>query len=532
LIQALRDILLDSHSLPFLFVGSGISSRYKSVKNWSGLLKHFSSLIDDSEYTYEKYLNKARQQLILQGIELTKNNLFTKIADLIEIDFNNKWFDDPTFAESRSKYKKEIEEGVTPFKLEVSNYFKETINNAIPSKYTKEVDLLKEIGKKSISGIITTNYDMFLESLFPDYNVYIGQEELLFSVTHGINEIYKIHGCCSNPSSIVINSSDYNNFSKKNAYLAAKLMTIFVEHPIIFLGYSLEDENIQGIIKSIVDCLSEDKLNQLRNRLIFVEWKEERTNIEIVPHSRDFGSGKIISLTKIETDSFEELFYTLLENKTRYSTKLIRKIKKDIYHLTLTSEPSANLVVLPITDEQIEKENIDVVIGFGLVEFGKQGYRGITAEQIFLDIVFDNYNFNHELLVKETLPTLLKQVAYSLPVFKYIRGFDQEQLPEELRQFKDYSFEGKFVTNTARKNREKYNFKNIDDVLRYEPNNLSRQVRFLQTLTEDQIEIQPLEEFLKKTLIQYPDLLAGRNCEAKSGIKKMIRVLDFLKYKQ
>ena len=74
--------------------------------------------------------------------------------------------------------------------------------------------------------------------MFQDYKVFIGQEQLVFSSIQEIAEIYKIHGCISNPDSLIINESDYSNFYSKGKYLAAKLMTIFMEYPIIFVGYS------------------------------------------------------------------------------------------------------------------------------------------------------------------------------------------------------------------------------------------------------------------------------------------------------
>jgi hypothetical protein len=140
------------------------------------------------------------------------------------------------------------------------------------NRHDLEIEALKNV---VIEGIITTNWDTLLEQVFPDqFQKYIGQKELLFSTTQEVGEIYKIHGCCTDPDSLVLTDSDYRNFHKNNPYLAAKLLTIFIEHPVIFIGYSMSDENIQEILTSIT-CLSREHLDKLQDRLIFLQRKNE-----------------------------------------------------------------------------------------------------------------------------------------------------------------------------------------------------------------------------------------------------------------
>ena len=63
-------------------------------------------------------------------------------------------------------------------------------------------------------AVITTNYDKFLELIFPEYQPVIGQsiiqgKQVLFG------EIFKIHGCTSDYNSLVFTQSDYDEFIRK-----------------------------------------------------------------------------------------------------------------------------------------------------------------------------------------------------------------------------------------------------------------------------------------------------------------------------
>ena len=256
----IKDIFSHFKSLPYLFIGSGISRRYLGLPDWEGLLRHFIKLYLDQDLAFEYYVNNAKRELNNLG-ESDDSLILPMVASLVEDDFNDAWFKDDKFASNRIDSKDKITMGISPFKLEIANYIKSASNESnLISEYEHEIELFKEIANKSINGIITTNYDLLLQNLFKgkDYDCFIGQEDLIFSPPNGIREIYKIHGCCTDPNSIIINYKDYVDFRKKNAYIAAKLLTIFVEHPIIFFGYSIDDPNIVDMKKKLsslkIDC--------------------------------------------------------------------------------------------------------------------------------------------------------------------------------------------------------------------------------------------------------------------------------------
>src|SRR5690606_26648612 len=136
----------------------------------------------------------------------------------------------------------------SPLKVSVSRHLLSLTQN------DSDEDLRNEIAKLKtarVNGIITTNYDLLCEQIFPQFKVYKSQSELIFSPLQEVGEIYKIHGCCTEPNSIVITEDDYHEYNRKNAYIAAKLLTVFLEHPTIFMGYSISDENIRTILSSI-----------------------------------------------------------------------------------------------------------------------------------------------------------------------------------------------------------------------------------------------------------------------------------------
>lgn len=231
-----ENLLNTKSGSPFLFVGSGFSRRYIGLEDWRGLLSHFCEGIGEFNY-----------------YSATANGDLPRAAGLIAKDFHEIWWKDEKFAESRAKYKDNTNLVADALKNEICEYLSRVDLTGDPDEVLQnELTILRNA---NVDGIITTNWDFLLEEIFPEYRVFIGQEELLFSNPQAIAEIYKIHGCASRPKSLVLTEEDYHDFEGKNPYLAAKLITLFIEHPIFFIGYSVTDPHIQSLIFSIAECL-------------------------------------------------------------------------------------------------------------------------------------------------------------------------------------------------------------------------------------------------------------------------------------
>ncbi len=514
--SAILKRLTKNDHLPLLFVGSGLSIRYLGLENWEGLLRKFARIAKDDEYAYEIYVQQAKAFDCKEG-------LLPKVAELIEHDFNLLWFKDPQFQESREQSADELRRGVSPFKIEIARHTRKRskIHN---QEYASEIALFKQLEMKSIGGVLTTNYDSFIEDVFTNYTKYVGQEELLFSTLQGISEIYKIHGCCSKPESIVINEADYANFTENNAYLAAKILTIFLEHPIIFIGYSLADKNIATILKSIVKCLSFENLERIKERLIFVVRAKEGESEEISTYSKSFEGGKSIDMTRVRLKSYEPLYQALLENQAKYNAPMLRRLKQDIYELVLTNKPTGRMRVMNLEDDKLE--DVEVVVGVGVL--ANRGYAGLPVEELYTDVVLDNGRFDAESIVTVALPALLTSNSLNLPVHKYLIDF-KDDIPERVRLAIKENFDD-LLSGTIKKNRDKKAHRNesISSLVKTMP--IAKLLQSLPDLREENIDITELYDLLKDFLLKNPSVLSTGNSGLKTDLKRAIRIYDWLKY--
>lgn len=499
---------------PFLFVGAGFSKRYLNLGNWEELLRYFSKQIDGDDFKYDYYVNSINGDYDYYGLQ-------PQIATMLEKDYNLAVLSKDEFKDFRNRNKELIQKRISPFKIAIAEY----LSQVDVDVSNEEIDLLKKLAVRNVSGIITTNYDLFLENIFKDYKVYAGQEELIFSDVFQIGEIYKIHGCVTNPKSIVITSKDYEEFENQYTYLIAKILTIFLEYPVIFLGYSIQDKNIQNILKAIATCLSQEKLNVLKERLIFIE--RSKVKEEVSTYSKTFENGNIIEMTKISTDDFSSVYKGILENKAKYNPKILRKLRRDIYTLATTNTPKGNSIVAT-GFENIDKidEKTNFILGIGVA---KTGYTGVKADEIYEDIILDNKFYDITGIIEESLPELLKGNAGGLPMYKYLKEYTKPifgKVKENVN--KNISVESFLNANLIKQKsnyRKLIEVKNIENIIAVEgTENAYKKIYFME---QEEIDIAELEIYLKTLLKEHKQIIKNN-----SELKRLIRIYDWLKYKK
>lgn len=399
----LIQLLAENGGAPFLFIGSGFSRRYIALEQWNELLARFCTGIRDFGF----YSSQNNQDL-------------PKAAAAMAADFNEIWWTSDEYELSRKAYSKSVGGISSALKYEISKYLKGITKDVVKNEQMeKELEALSRI---NVDGIITTNWDLFLEELFPDYKVFVGQEELLFSNPQSIAEIYKIHGCSSQPNSLVLTSHDYEVFEAKNPYLAAKLITIFIEHPIIFIGYSISDRNIQKIIESIVNCLGQDKLDVFGRNLIFIQRSSPGEEASFQASMMAIGEARL-NITVIKTNDFLEVYEAIETTKRKIPARILRYCKEQMYDLVKSNDPETKLAVLDI--DQIENKNdVEFVVGVGVAKdqgISLQGYKGVTLDDIFLDIIESGKKYSAADLLREVYPALAKRPNKYIPGYCYLR---------------------------------------------------------------------------------------------------------------
>ncbi len=346
----IKDFIANFHNHPVLFIGSGFSFRYlKHTYTWNALL---SRICEDLWGNDEKYLDiKAK---------CTDSNgycPFDQVATMIETEFNTALERDRNgkFGEINDIFYEYMRKGVTLSRFKI--YIAKLVGDlTLKEGVEEELNELKR-ARKNIGSIITTNYDQLIEKIF-EFNPLVGNDILL---SNPYGSIYKIHGCVTDISKIIITASDYKKFDEQYELIRAQMLSIFIHNPIIFLGYGIGDENIQKVLKTIFSYipLNTPDAEKIRQNFLLVEYEPGSTNHEIADHDIVV-KGSNIRINKLRTDDYSELYRNLANINLPISAMDVRKVQsvvKEIY--------AGGSIKVMITENIDDLKNSDRILAIG-----------------------------------------------------------------------------------------------------------------------------------------------------------------------
>ena len=387
---------------PIFFIGTGISRRYINAPDWKNMLKEAMHGWNKSfERQYQKYVENGKCD-------------FESLGKFLESEYFNDILLDEDIIEGKEK----------------SYYFREKISQILneyitanSAKLDKNEEII-ELRKTTPSTIITTNYDNLLEDyIFDGYHVYVGQEQLLSNVLHGVGDIYKIHGCIKKPDSIVVTKDDYDNFRERSVYLNSKLLTLFLEYPIIFMGYSFSDENIKGIFDTIVKMIP-NKSKELSKRIWFLKRNEsekpDRTEIERI----ELEEGRYLDVEVFYVKNFAE-FYKVI-NEARFNKLpigFLRYMKSNVYQLVASQVNNPKLIDVNMGDISKIENYAECKMAFTLANDSTK-LSAITKEEIcdvFINDKYDNID------LKSIVKRISEEANLAWPIYRVMKdiGYDE-----------------------------------------------------------------------------------------------------------
>ena len=432
----IKNFIANFHNHPVLFIGSGFSFRYlENTYTWNALL---SKICEDLWGNDEKYLDiKAKY---------TESNgycPFDKVATMIEEEFNVALERDRNgkFSEINDTFYEYMRKGVTLSRFKI--YIAKLVGDlTLKDGVEEELNELKR-ARKNIGSIITTNYDQLIEKIF-EFHPLVGNDILL---SNPYGSIYKIHGCVTDISKIIITTNDYKKFDEQYELIRAQMLSIFIHNPIIFLGYGIGDENIQKVLKTIFSYipLNTPDADKIRQNFLLVEYEAGSTNHEITDHDIVV-KGSNIRINKLRTDDYSELYRNLANINLPISAMDVRKVQsvvKEIY--------AGGSIKVMITENIDDLKNSDRILAIGSDRTLKYQYLTIPEMvQNYFSILEEANSSLISLINKQTISD-----SQYFPIYGFAKICQQIDNVEHLKSIQTKNLE-KFVQEKCNVRRHRH----------------------------------------------------------------------------
>lgn len=227
-----------------LFVGAGVSCNVEGMPDWNHLIRDMAKAIGYSKCNMCKYKRPECEKACLFKNDFSNDELL-KIPQYV-------------------------------FNQDEDLYYK-TIEKSIPNTLEVDAPLSSAIFDVNPAHIITTNYDHLLETsknpFQSQYEVIIHDKDLLNAKKS--KYIIKMHGDLSEPSSLVLKENDYLYYAQNHLLIDHFIKSLWTDHIVLFLGYSLSDYNIKLILSWINHIQSQNGILDKDRRIGYLILDQE-----------------------------------------------------------------------------------------------------------------------------------------------------------------------------------------------------------------------------------------------------------------
>lgn len=266
----------------YLFIGAGFSMNAKpKTTDVHSTFKTWTTFMEQLAKRLWPGLNQRELEKKVAG-----NHLY--IAQLYEEEYGT------------SAFYKELLQAV-PYK------------DFIPSPIHNEL-----IGLDGWKGFITTNQDCLIEQSLERLHIYhdVIISDLDIATKPANTKVFKLHGSMERPESIIFTEEQYRTYEQNHPLLYVKVKSIFAEHCVVFVGFSLTDANFKAIYGWVKDVLQSD---YQRKAYAFV--REE----DIDPYTKRYWEKRNIILLPIFTKQDRNIGRAFQQSLMKYIDKFKRE---------------------------------------------------------------------------------------------------------------------------------------------------------------------------------------------------------------
>ena len=441
------DVLLKEKRVPVLFIGAGITRRYCNSVGWNELLEYIASKIGINRFQ----LNGMRKKIESEHPDCEVNpTLATELRRMMIEQISAGRLGNMDFPELSDAEWIQMET-LDPFKVLVCNRVSHFELTDDPNLIV-ELDMFRRLSKK-IPAVITTNYDRFLESeIFTEYSVLVFPDDYYYSDSDGYGDVLKIHGTVERPDTVVITSDDYDALKSNSKIVMSRITSLMCNNPIIFLGYSMSDDEINGIITDIVTSLKQTDLDRIRNRMIRVDVNpgSNKTvwNPRLVEHEN-----KRVEIMNITMPSLDVLYHYLDKFTPTATPSEIKKYRSMIREIVLTADPQSRRLALINEGEMERARPGELAVMFGTEASLRSLMKGIVGydiSDVLKDVLYDRPGMldSRAAFLTWTSDSRICTGNKYIPMFYYILKFriSMDELPENV-----YDFTMSMISNLDRK---------------------------------------------------------------------------------